>query len=448
MRRSWLQPSCYSPAIRAAEQQVTALPSLPVYEEADAEPPTTWDGDPQQHDAADATAAPPPTEDMTPCVLDMFPVAINARLAWVPLPKEPPRVVVRCTPPPESGPPSGTTNALFIPTFEEPPRFVLRCTRPPRSCFHNGTATAPLVTPTAQVHRQTTPTSSASTHSEEPPPSQSTSEECENESQTEFPCDSPFATVNVFHTLRVRDTPRRRPIRATCEHVSASTPREDVPPADFTTIAHRPHRSCPSIVRRPPVPAVCRRRRRLGTRKHPRIYGRKKGSQFCRSQPTSAHEVRQYSDIPPPTFNWGSRPLSMNNLCFSTASTDSASGATTSRSSASHNDRLPGKFRNTSTSSRESESPHLVKHKSHPSHTTVSDDLEWLEDDRDPANLDAHLYHSTKDLDWLHTDEPNSQVPKYSALHGNSCEPFHACSVCFLNHVNTFRVLVCSFYAT
>ena len=287
---SWLQPLlCYSPAVRATEQQVTPLPSLPVCEKA--EPPTTWDRDPGQHDAEDATAAPPLTEDMTPCVLDMFPVAINARTAWVSMPKEPPRVVLRYTPPSGFSVHNGTTTAPLVPMSKEPPRVVLHCTPPPGSCVHNGTAAAPFVTSTDQVHRQTTPTGSASTHVEELPLLQGTSEESENESHTEFPCDSPFATANVFDTLRVLDTPRRRWIRATCEHVSASTPQKDTIPADFSTIFRRPHHSPLSIVPQPRARAVSRRR--LGTRKHPLMYGRKKGFQFCHSWTASTHEIRQ-----------------------------------------------------------------------------------------------------------------------------------------------------------
>ena len=86
----------------------------------------------------------------------------------------------------------------------------------------------------------------------------------------------------------------------------------------------------------------------------------------------------------------------MNNLCLSTASTDSASGATSPRSFASRDNRLPGKFWNTSTSSSESESPHLLTRNLHICPTTVSDDLGELEGECVPVNLDANLYHSTK----------------------------------------------------
>ena len=265
---SWLQPLCYSPAIRAAPQQVTPLPGLPNYGETAAAPPPPWDGDPEQHNAADGAAAPPPTEDMTPCVPDMFPVAIHAGPKWMPVPKEPPRVVLRCTPPSGSGAHNVTTTAPVVPESEEPPRAPRR-TPPPGFCVPNGTATIPFATPTGQVHRQTAPPSSVSTSSDHLPPLQSSSTECENESHTDFPCDSPFATVNVFDALRVRDTPRRHSIRTTCEHVKSST-LEDIISADFTTVVHRPRRDRPSSVPRLPVPAVRRRRRRLGTRKHPR----------------------------------------------------------------------------------------------------------------------------------------------------------------------------------
>ena len=107
---------------------------------------------------------------MTPCVLEMFPLAIDARLAWVHMPKERPCVVLRCTPPPWSSVHNGTTTAPFVPMPKEPPRVVLRYRPPPGSCVHNGTATAPFVAPIDHVHRQPTPGSSKSTHSEEPPP--------------------------------------------------------------------------------------------------------------------------------------------------------------------------------------------------------------------------------------------------------------------------------------
>ena len=287
---SWLQPLCYSPAIGAAEQQVTPLLSLPNYGETAAAPPTPWDGDPEQHNAADAAAAPPPSEDMTPCVLDMFLVAIHASRKWMSVPEEPRRVVLRCTPSSGSGAHNVTTTAPVVPESEKPPR-ASRRTPPPGFCVPNGTATTPFATPTGQVHRQTTSPSSASTRSEDLPPTKCLSAECENESHTDFPWDSPFAKVNVFDTLRVRDTPRCRSIGTTCEHVRPSTP-EDILLADFTTVVHRPRQDRPWSVQQPPVPAVRRRRRRLGTLKHPRGYGRRKGSQFCRSQPALAHAIR------------------------------------------------------------------------------------------------------------------------------------------------------------
>ena len=247
---SWLQPPVrHSRTLRAAEQQVTPLPNLLAHDAADAEPLSIWYDDPGQHDAEDATAAPPPTEDMTPCVLDMFPVAIETRPAWLPVPKEPPCVVLHCTSPPGSSVHNGTATAPFVPVPNEPPRAVFRCKAPSGPCVPNQTTAASFTTPSDHVHRQPTPASSTSTHGEEPPPLQSTLEEYEAESHTEFPCDYPFATANVFDMLWVLDTPRRpSATRNTCEHVNASTPQENTTPASFITTVHRPHRSRPPCV--------------------------------------------------------------------------------------------------------------------------------------------------------------------------------------------------------
>ena len=345
---SWPQPPVHhSPTVGAAAQQVTPLPHLAAYEADDSEPPTIWDSNAGQHVAEEATAAPLPTEDMTPCALNMFPLATNTPPAWIPVPKEPPCVILHCTPPPESSVHDETATLPFLPVLTEPPRAVSRWTPPPGSCVHNEPTTASFSTPIGHVRRQSAPASSTPTHGEEPPPLQSTSEEYETESHTEFPYDPPYTTANVFETLRVLDTPRRPSTRNTCEHVNASTPQENKIPAGFTTIVHRPHRRRPSCVPQhsvPSVPAVCRRRRRLGNRKHPRMYGRKKGSQFCRSRPACTHEVCQYGTILPPTFVSSSCSFSMNDLCLVPASTDSAGEPATPRSFTSRNDRLPGRF--------------------------------------------------------------------------------------------------------
>ena len=217
---------------------------------------------------------------------------------------------------------------------------------------------------------------------------------------------SAFSSHNTFQPLA------RRPRAANVKPLNSTTSvcHHEPPPSSFRSVLRRTQRKPRHVLRTTPASVPATRRPICCTsRRHPRNYEAKKGTAFCRSAPATKARVVQHRAVRPPEYPWR-RAASSHPFV-----TTNANGTSSSFSSNNYASAPDGKRWGTDTSSEDSESCASSSSQQSPQeHTKASPTTTVLQD-----------------LELLHIDEPNVHELVRSAVHEDSCKPFHASSVCY-----------------